>query len=204
MEADTADALLEQKRLFREGTPSEYKKQVEVARARSEKLAELQEEVMTARFTIQHLAEATGPLTMAAADQKQTEDASIAAMAVLKKAKLENLTLRPRANIPYVDRQSVPAISGTVLNEWCPNCLKGFVARAAVLGSCGCLFHNICVAEMINSGSYRCSFCEADQDPAWVAQWDGKLTPDQDRWVQHTSELVRRVGARYPSAATGE
>ena len=128
VEAEHAAALLEQKRLFYLGTQVEYKAQVEVVRASSEKLAELQEVVMTARFTIQHLAVENGPLSMAYADQKQTKVARVEADAALKKAKQDNMTLRPRSLFPYVDRQSVPTIDGVILKEWCPMCSKEFVA----------------------------------------------------------------------------
>ena len=55
---------------------------------------------------------------------------------------------------------------------------------------------------MIESSCHRYPFCEADLDPAWVAQWDGKLTREQDRWIQQTVEIVERVGALYPQAAS--
>lgn len=83
-------------------------------------------------------------------------------------------------------------------------CSKGFVAGAAVLGSCGCLFHNTCVAEMIESKCHRCLFCDTDLDASWVAQWGGQLTPEQDRWMEQTVDLVKRVGAMYPPAARNQ
>lgn len=198
-ESESNAALVEQRRVFLTGTPSEYKAQVEVVRASSEKVAKLQEELMTARFAMRSLAEENGPLSMAVADQKKAMAVRVEAEAALKKAKQETLILRPRAVFEYPPRQSVPAIDGGMgsLNEWCPVCSKGFVSRAAILGSCGCLFHHVCVAEMIESSHYRCPYCECELDPAWVKQWDGKLNADQDRQVGVTVEMVRRLGAAY-------
>ena len=198
-ESESNAALVEQKRLFLNGTPSEYKAQVEVVRASSEKVAMLQEDVMTARFTMQSLAKESGPLSIAVADHKKTMAAHAEAEAALKKAKQENLILRPRVVFPYAPRQSLPPIGTGMgqLNEWCSVCSKGFVARAAILGSCGCLFHHVCVAEMIESSHYCCPYCNTDLDAEWVKQWDGKLSADQDRMVGLTVEMVRRLGAAY-------
>lgn len=200
-EAGAAAALLEQKRLFQSGTPADYKAQVEVVRSTSEKLADLQEAVMTARFTIDRLAEENGPLSMAAAVFKQSQVARAVADAAFKKARMDNLVLRPKSLFQYLHRQSVPPVGVASLKDWCSMCSKGFVAGAAVLGSCGCLFHNTCVAEMIDSKCHRCLFCDTDLDASWVAQWGGQLTPEQDRWMEQTVDLVKRVGATYPPAA---
>ena len=96
-EAATAAAVLEQKRLFQSGTPADYKAQVEVVRSTSKKLADLQEAVMTARFTIDRLAEENGPLSMAAAVFKQSQVARAVADAAFKRARLENMVLRPKS-----------------------------------------------------------------------------------------------------------
>lgn len=167
-------AAMELRRVFHEGTASEYKMQAEVARVLSEKLASRQEEQMMARTTIRELE--AGPLAEATATHDQAMAELAAAKAALVKAKQENLTLRPRPVFVYPTGQSVSAIEPRVteLISICSICSKGFVANAAILNSCGCLFHNICVVEMIDSNVYKCPLCD-DLDLAWVAQFDGKL-----------------------------
>ena len=198
LESKANKANLELRWLFRVGTLNEYKTQAEVARGLTEKLAAMQEEQMVARETISNLE--AGQFAKVFAKYDWTKAELSAAKAALVKAKQENLVLRPRPVFLYPIGQSVPAIEFG-LGELCPICTQRFVAKAAILGSCGCLFHNICAAEMIDSGDYICSKC-SDLDPAWVAQWDGKLDENQEREVEVTVDKLKSTatdGAPKPN-----
>ena len=194
VEAEHGDAVRELQRLFRSGTSIQYKEQAEAARVLSVKLTQMQEEHMLARDTLNALMQAHGPVDHAKEAHGKAQDVLREAVMELWNAKRQNLILRPRPVFKYPSDQSVPRIEVPLLPEICPLCNKGFVAKAAILGACNCLFHPVCVAEMIDAApAYLCPSCDLTMDPAWVAQFNGKVHVIQDPEIEATHQKLQDI-----------
>lgn len=194
VEAEHTDAVKELQRVFRTGTSVQYKEQADAARVLSVKLTQMQEEHMLARDTVNALTQANGPVEHAKAEHSKAQDMVKEAQVELWSAKRENLILRPRPVFKFPFNQSVPPISSPILPEICPLCDRGFVAKAAILGPCNCLFHAVCIAEMVDAApAYICPTCEVRMDPAWIAQFNGKVTEIQDDEIEATHRKLEDV-----------
>ena len=194
VEAEHGDAIRELQRVFRSGTPNQYKEQAEAARVLSVKLTQMHEEHMLGRDTLNSLTQANGPLDHAKEAHGKAQDVLGEAVMELWNAQRQNLILRPRPVFKYPSDQSVPDIEVPPLPETCPLCSKGFVAKAAILGACNCLFHPVCVAEMVDAApAYVCPSCNLTMDPAWVAQFNGKVHVFQDPEIEATHQKLKDI-----------
>ena len=194
LEAEHTDGVKELQRFFREGTSVQYKQHAEATKALSLKLTEMQEDHMVARNTVNALTGENGPLDQAKAALDKGKDVLGEAEMALWKVRRENLIMRSQPVFEFPSYQSVPAIEAPILKELCSLCNKGFVAKAAILRACNCLFHPVSVAEMIKyAPAYLCPTCDITMDPAWIAQWNGKVHETQDPQIEATHRKLKDV-----------
>ena len=104
------------------------------------------------------------------------------AKASVEKVRGKLLTMKTPRVFDYPHETSMPPL-GIPGKDICAYCGLGFVWKAAVVSSCGCMLHPPCVAEMIAGQIYKCKKCK-DQLLAssplhltgpWIAQFGGEL-----------------------------
>ena len=86
-------------------------------------------------------------------------DAMMAALKLaeetVEKARGSMLALKTLRVFPYPETSSIPPL-GFASKDTCAYRGLGFIGKAAVLSSCGCLSHPPCVADLIAGRNYRC------------------------------------------------
>lgn len=122
------------------------------------------------------------------------------AVSNFEKLKGSSFAMRPRAPFVYPATHSEPPLSITG-PKFCAGCKKkGFVARAVIIASCGCGFHPICIALLLEENKHMCPCCETAFSGAWLAQLGVPLTSQME---QDVANMKRRLEAEAP-LKTGE
>ena len=91
---------------------------------------------------------------------------------------VESLKVVPSNPFPkYPSVDSFPRMNMNI--NPCPVCRRYFIARGAIFGSCGCLFHPYCMWQILSTtirGAARvCPKCGKCMNGSWLAQWGLRL-----------------------------
>lgn len=197
-EAAYAAASKEARRLAREASSDgEYLAKATEARSFHDKLTDYREKEDAARRE-------RCKLKSTLLEQRRKYDEALASLrdaeAAHREATQQDLILQPKHVFNYPASKSIPPLDMPGI-QVCAYCNLGFVAKAAVLCSCGCFLHCACVAELLASKNYRCRRCKdvllasspIHVAPTWVAQFGGDLDDSARRECSVFATILKNI-----------